>query len=335
MAPRGARDPAAPKSATSAQQYFVKSRREALKLAKPDLSSTELQKELADEWRDLPESQREPFITKAKSDKARHSEEISNYVPDVAHLKATKGGKRLQKDPLRPKKPKSAYLYFMEATRNELSGANPGIRIEALSKLIGEEWRKLTDEQKAPYIAQADADQERYREAMAGYAPSSEYLEAAAAFKASKKGGTPGAGSSSDALVSAEAHEELLEENESLKRKIIELEKEVKTKAKTIASLEKKIEKKIEKKESKDGPKAKEPKPPPAKKAKTIEKASEEDEEEELVYPADEAHYIEWTTKILGKKGEKADEQMVSVYKSKGPAGLAKLLAKRYKAEFK
>lgn len=126
--PRTPKDPAAPKAATSAQQFFMKSRREAVKLANPDLSSADLQKALADEWRELDEAGRAPFIAKAKTDKARHTKEASKYVPDPIHLKATKGGKRLQKDPLRPKKPKSAYLYFGEATRAELTSSNPGIR---------------------------------------------------------------------------------------------------------------------------------------------------------------------------------------------------------------
>ena len=125
---RGPRDPAAPKSATSAQQFFNKARRELLRKKNPDISSADLQKKLAEEWRDLPPNKRAPYMRMASTDKERYVEESAGYVPDPAHLKATKGGKRFQKDPLRPKKPKSAYLYFGEATRAELSGANPGIR---------------------------------------------------------------------------------------------------------------------------------------------------------------------------------------------------------------
>ena len=47
---------------------------------------------------------------------------MASYKPKASMLKATKGGSRLQKDPMRPKKPRSAYLYFGEATRAELSG---------------------------------------------------------------------------------------------------------------------------------------------------------------------------------------------------------------------
>jgi len=337
--PRTPKDPAAPKAATSAQQFFMKSRREAVKLTNPDLSSADLQKALADEWRELDEAGRAPFIAKAKTDKARHTKEASKYVPDPIHLKATKGGKRLQKDPLRPKKPKSAYLYFGEATRAELTSSNPGIRIEALSKLIGEEWRKLGEEQKAPYVQQAEADQERYRVEMADYEPSEQYLQARAAFKAAKKSG--GAGSSSDALVAADDDgeaEELKEENASLKRKISELEAQVKAQEKQIDKLEKSagkaeqkalaIKEKAEK--AKAAPKAAPKAEPPAKKQKV-----EKPVAEAPVVIQDEAHYISWTKKVLGAKGEKADEEMQSVFESKGAKALVKLLAKKYKAEHK
>ena len=60
--------------------------------------------------------------------------ENKSGAPEAADQKPTKVGKRPQKDPLKPKKPKSAYLFFGEATRNELAQANPGMRM--LSHLL-------------------------------------------------------------------------------------------------------------------------------------------------------------------------------------------------------
>ena len=91
---RTARDPSAPKSATSAQQFFNKERREVLRSKHPDMSSADVQKSLAEEWRDMSADKRAPYVTKASKDKARFSKESAAYVPDPAHLKATKGGKR-------------------------------------------------------------------------------------------------------------------------------------------------------------------------------------------------------------------------------------------------
>ena len=55
----------------------------------------------------------------------------------------------------------------------------------------------------------------------------------------------------------------------------------------------------------------------------------------EPVIVEDEDHYVKWTKKVLGAKGEKADEEMLAVLDAKGPAGLVKLLTKRYKADQK
>ena len=187
--PRSSRDPDAPKAATSAQQFYAKARREALKAKNPELKGTELQEKIADEWRGMSARQRDPYNKQAAKDKARFEKETSEYTVPVEFLKATKNGNRLQKDPLRPKKPKSAYLYFGEATRAELSGANPGIRIEQLSKLIGEEWKKLNGRDKAPYEKLAEEDKERYRKEMEDYTPSEAYLAARKAFKKAQKSG--------------------------------------------------------------------------------------------------------------------------------------------------
>ena len=76
----------------------------------------------------MPAADRAPYVQQAQADKARHEAEMATFEPDPSMLKPTKGGKSLQKDPMRPKKPKSAYLYFGEATRAELTASNPSIR---------------------------------------------------------------------------------------------------------------------------------------------------------------------------------------------------------------
>lgn len=41
-------------------------------------------------------------------------------------------------------------------------------------KLLGEEWKKLSDEDKAPYEEQAEEDKERYQKEMEDYTPPSD-----------------------------------------------------------------------------------------------------------------------------------------------------------------
>jgi hypothetical protein len=61
-----------------------------------------------------------------------------------------------------PKRPRSAYMYFSNERRVALREEKPGMSITDCSKVIGGEWKALTDEQKQPYAEMASKDRERY-----------------------------------------------------------------------------------------------------------------------------------------------------------------------------
>eukprot|EP00636_Phaeomonas_parva_P006006 CAMPEP_0118863380 /NCGR_PEP_ID=MMETSP1163-20130328/8271_1 /TAXON_ID=124430 /ORGANISM="Phaeomonas parva, Strain CCMP2877" /LENGTH=781 /DNA_ID=CAMNT_0006797381 /DNA_START=105 /DNA_END=2450 /DNA_ORIENTATION=+ len=84
---------------------------------------------------------------------------------------AAKNKKRKRKDPHAPKKAMSAFMFFSNAKREEIKKANPEFSITDISKEAGRLWREMTDDEKKPYQAQADADKERYAKAMESYEP--------------------------------------------------------------------------------------------------------------------------------------------------------------------
>tara|TARA_Y100000816_G_C26099052_1_gene582149 strand:- start:2301 stop:2612 length:312 start_codon:yes stop_codon:yes gene_type:complete len=55
------------------------------------------------------------------------------------------------KDPNRKKKPLTAYFHFANQRRPLLVAENPDTKMPNISKLLGEEWNKMSDEQKQPY----------------------------------------------------------------------------------------------------------------------------------------------------------------------------------------
>jgi len=307
---RKKRDPNAPKKPCSAYNFFVESRRPAAKEAHPDMHVTVMNQQLAKEWRDLSEEDRQPFKVKAAADKARYQEENVGYVPDPTSLKATKSGNRLQKDPLRPKKPMTAYLYFTEKTRPGLALANPGHGVSALAPILAEAWKKLTDAQREEFKQMAEKDKARFQAEMKEYTPSEEYVQAREAFKR-KKSGKP-------MIVEAVAEEASLEsENAALKRQLAEISAQLDAQQKTIEKLSKEAGKKRGADASASGEKA-------SKVAKG--KATDSDPVQ------DEDHYVNWIESVCGAKGEKMDDPMKAAAKKGSPA-LAKYLLKRYKAE--
>lgn len=62
-----------------------------------------------------------------------------------------------------PKKPKSGFMFFSQERRKTLKEEQPTVSLTDASKIIGAEWKKLTEEDKRPYEEQASKDRERYK----------------------------------------------------------------------------------------------------------------------------------------------------------------------------
>jgi hypothetical protein len=54
--------------------------------------------------------------------------------------------------------PVSAYMLFCNAKRAEVKGKNPGAGIPEQGKLLGEQWRKLSEGEKEKWKAKAAAE---------------------------------------------------------------------------------------------------------------------------------------------------------------------------------
>lgn len=69
---------------------------------------------------------------------------------------------RKVRDPDKPKKPPTAYFYFLTDFREQMKGKTieKGRR---LTEICGEEWNKLTDEQKKPYLERVALEYKTYQ----------------------------------------------------------------------------------------------------------------------------------------------------------------------------
>ncbi|KAG0631236.1 hypothetical protein M758_1G237600 [Ceratodon purpureus] len=78
--------------------------------------------------------------------------------------------KKTAKDSDQPKRPPSAYFIFMETFRKEFKAANPDVKgVTASAKAGGEKWISMSEEEKAPYVADAAVRKGQYEQAMAAY----------------------------------------------------------------------------------------------------------------------------------------------------------------------
>lgn len=71
---------------------------------------------------------------------------------------------RKEKDPLKPKQPLSAFFLFSNEKRATLVAENKNIL--EVAKITGEEWKKMTEEQKRPYEEMAKINKEKHIQEM-------------------------------------------------------------------------------------------------------------------------------------------------------------------------
>ena len=63
-----------------------------------------------------------------------------------------------------PKKPKSGFMFYSQERRVTLKGEQPSLSITDASKVIGAEWKSLSDADKQKYLDLGEADRKRYAE---------------------------------------------------------------------------------------------------------------------------------------------------------------------------
>jgi len=129
---------------------------------------------------------------------AWNEEENQKGLANITKTKTTKTSEKKMKDPNKPKRGKSAYLFFCEEERSKVKASlGEGAKTTEVTKELGARWKLLSastkkDDKKrvTEFEAKAAVDKKRYEDEMAVYdSPSEEELEQMAAEKKGKKSG--------------------------------------------------------------------------------------------------------------------------------------------------
>ncbi|XP_053548252.1 FACT complex subunit SSRP1 [Bombina bombina] len=100
-----------------------------------------------------------------KKKKAKKPKIVKEKKP---RKKKSKEGKKT-KDPAAPKRPMSAYMLWLNASREKIKGDNPGISITDLSKKAGEIWKGMGRDKKEEWDRKAEEAKRDYEKAMKEY----------------------------------------------------------------------------------------------------------------------------------------------------------------------
>jgi HMG (high mobility group) box len=102
----------------------------------------------------LPEKERLKWEKKAEKDKLRYQEEMTHYTPP---------------DPNAPKRNMSAYFLYSVANRADVKTNNPDASFGDIAKIISQQFKALSEKERAKWDAKAEADKTRYQQEMEIY----------------------------------------------------------------------------------------------------------------------------------------------------------------------
>lgn len=167
------KDPRYPKRALSAYMLYQNHIRKEAK-NDPSITFGEIATIASDKFKAMTEEERSEWVLKSKKDKERFDRELRKYKPSEGYdyngnliEKENGSGKKRKPRPLKdansPKRAAGAYVFFANEMRPKLQEENPGVKFVDIGKILGEKWRSLSAEERAPYDKLSSEDKARYR----------------------------------------------------------------------------------------------------------------------------------------------------------------------------
>lgn len=172
------KDPNAPKKPLSAYFLFSQEERLKVKATNPELSITEVAKELGKRWATLDPALKSQYEARYHDARKIYDVEMNQYKPQ-----------KKKKDPNAPKQPLSAYFIFSTEERLKVKERNPGYTICDVAKELGRRWADMDKPTKDRYQARAEEERQKYDVEMAAYRQSNLNAQAAANAAASSSAG--------------------------------------------------------------------------------------------------------------------------------------------------
>merc|ERR1719204_378832 len=128
-------------------------------------------------WKDMGETTKAPYETKAKKDLEKYHKLMDNYKEfqklkaqsKVDSVKKTK----FRKDENAPKRPVNGYFLFMTSKKDALIA--DGMAFTEASKKCGELWNALSEAGKKPFEDKSAALKKKYEAALAKYQKTGKY----------------------------------------------------------------------------------------------------------------------------------------------------------------
>ena len=112
----------------------------------------------------------EAFEALSEKEKAFWDEEARSYSVQLAREQRAYTGpslekkKRKKKHPDAPKRPMSAFLEYSQKNRKKMKEAHPSVQNTDISRLLGQKWRAMSEDEKRPYEERERSERAAYKE---------------------------------------------------------------------------------------------------------------------------------------------------------------------------
>lgn len=91
---------------------------------------------------------------------------IDKYLGPAQKLKQ-------RRDPKKPSRPKSSYLFYCQSVRpglmDKMRADGKNVKISEISKILGKQWKALSETKRKPFETAAQKDRNRYADEMQSY----------------------------------------------------------------------------------------------------------------------------------------------------------------------
>jgi hypothetical protein len=145
-----AKDDGRVKRPKTGYMFYCSEHRDEVKQAHPDAKMTDLTKILASQWKDLSTAEKKPYQDMAAKDKKRYEEE-----KEANPQQQVKTEKKSKKNPDRPKRKLTGYIYFCQQSRPSVKEDNPDMSPKQLTSELGRLWNQLDDSTKKSWNEKA------------------------------------------------------------------------------------------------------------------------------------------------------------------------------------
>merc|ERR1712176_653330 len=159
-------DSTKPKGKITAYAYFIRYKHEQKDSELANLPFSEFSKKCSNEWKDMDDSGRAPFIKMASDDRVRFNEEMKVWTQNGGKARAEKRAKR---DINEPKRPKTAFFIFSSKHREKIKQEHPEYKVTDVARELGKLWRDASEETKKQFEELSQAGKDEYAEAIKVY----------------------------------------------------------------------------------------------------------------------------------------------------------------------